>query len=543
VKRAYAALLKKFRPDVDPEGFQRIHAAYQSLLALLEGAGPAVTHPIAPPESETDSTPGELREGFTLLSLARSKNDRVGMEKAMDTLSRACESHPELRADWARLLARAFPEGLVEAGVADTITAEDILAEANAGSLLVARQIVNHWTNTGNLGALVKIGRAASENGVCHHPNCGVLALQLALAIAMRDPGGASCLINVAFRLLPPPQRDAHIPGVENLVQVRALFWHLKDRWKGFWETTLEKLRNNETIPWDEPKAHEHLVALTRETPPDWPGWELLHQILPPLEWSKIILLTDISPMRTKSWFPADLSGWSLTPEDFIARGPQRPLLPPPRTNALRPTIPSRRVPGRSSPHMPRVDELTIDSEDLPSRSQPFRSNHPATHVPRVPIAREAGNRAQNEERSNQSSPGEREVRQRRHHHRSSRRKSSNLPIILIVGVLLVMLRIVFSLFTVPPASSIPPPPEFDPKVFFEQNRDRLPSSILDEEARTRFNILKEESKPLLPGQTTPPNDPIVPPSQTPVPFPFLSELESGSPSGVPSDQVDRKGQ
>ena len=29
VKRAYAALLKKTRPDEDPQGFQTLHEAYQ----------------------------------------------------------------------------------------------------------------------------------------------------------------------------------------------------------------------------------------------------------------------------------------------------------------------------------------------------------------------------------------------------------------------------------------------------------------------------------------------------------------------------------
>lgn len=38
VKRAYASLLKKHRPDVDPEGFRILHDAYQAALAILSGA-------------------------------------------------------------------------------------------------------------------------------------------------------------------------------------------------------------------------------------------------------------------------------------------------------------------------------------------------------------------------------------------------------------------------------------------------------------------------------------------------------------------------
>ena len=33
IKRAYAQLLRRTRPDEDPEGFQRLHAAYKTALA------------------------------------------------------------------------------------------------------------------------------------------------------------------------------------------------------------------------------------------------------------------------------------------------------------------------------------------------------------------------------------------------------------------------------------------------------------------------------------------------------------------------------
>ncbi len=33
IKRAYAAKIKQYRPDVDPEMFQRIHKAYKSVIA------------------------------------------------------------------------------------------------------------------------------------------------------------------------------------------------------------------------------------------------------------------------------------------------------------------------------------------------------------------------------------------------------------------------------------------------------------------------------------------------------------------------------
>ena len=67
VKRAYARCLKTTRPDADPEGFQRLHAAYQAALAAVQEHAPrpaleppAVEHRSpTPTPSSAPSPPGE----------------------------------------------------------------------------------------------------------------------------------------------------------------------------------------------------------------------------------------------------------------------------------------------------------------------------------------------------------------------------------------------------------------------------------------------------------------------------------------------------
>ncbi|GAB3331901.1 hypothetical protein [Marilutibacter aestuarii] len=56
VKRAYAARLKTTRPDTDPEGFQRLHAAYQAALAAAQADAPA-RGPATPPGVEPSPPP------------------------------------------------------------------------------------------------------------------------------------------------------------------------------------------------------------------------------------------------------------------------------------------------------------------------------------------------------------------------------------------------------------------------------------------------------------------------------------------------------
>ncbi len=55
VKRAYAARLKTTRPDTDPEGFQRLHAAYQAALAAVQADD--APRAVAPPAKEVEPAP------------------------------------------------------------------------------------------------------------------------------------------------------------------------------------------------------------------------------------------------------------------------------------------------------------------------------------------------------------------------------------------------------------------------------------------------------------------------------------------------------
>lgn len=71
IKTAYARLLKKTRPDDDPEGFTRLHDAYQSALKQL-------AYNTAPSASYTDWAPADKNNSETPLS------DPVNIEEVME---------------------------------------------------------------------------------------------------------------------------------------------------------------------------------------------------------------------------------------------------------------------------------------------------------------------------------------------------------------------------------------------------------------------------------------------------------------------------
>ena len=54
IRRAYAGLLKDNHPEEDPEGFQRLHSAYQAACrhARQSGRGPLPESPPDPPQAE-----------------------------------------------------------------------------------------------------------------------------------------------------------------------------------------------------------------------------------------------------------------------------------------------------------------------------------------------------------------------------------------------------------------------------------------------------------------------------------------------------------
>ena len=90
IKRAYAQLLKKHRPDRDPDGFIRLREAYETALAGGEQYG-SFAHDDDEPAPLLDVRAirrswRQARDDDALLALLQAQSELRGMERQLETL-------------------------------------------------------------------------------------------------------------------------------------------------------------------------------------------------------------------------------------------------------------------------------------------------------------------------------------------------------------------------------------------------------------------------------------------------------------------------
>ncbi|RYD37232.1 MAG: J domain-containing protein, partial [Verrucomicrobiaceae bacterium] len=103
IKRAYARLLKRHRPDQDPEGFQRVNAAYQQAMQSLRRdpeetpfqTAQAGAAEVTKPAAGDDPTPDQGSSGKREKGLG-AEPDGAAAEEAPVSVSRFLENFPSL---------------------------------------------------------------------------------------------------------------------------------------------------------------------------------------------------------------------------------------------------------------------------------------------------------------------------------------------------------------------------------------------------------------------------------------------------------------
>ncbi|MCB9535477.1 MAG: hypothetical protein H6704_04365 [Myxococcales bacterium] len=111
LRRAYAQLIKRFRPESDPEAFQRIHAAYRQASAALEARGPGTAGPVAdPPAAPAIVEPATLSASIVTLE-ALWADVAAAPERVRASLAQRIEADPGDRDAWLALAAATEATG------------------------------------------------------------------------------------------------------------------------------------------------------------------------------------------------------------------------------------------------------------------------------------------------------------------------------------------------------------------------------------------------------------------------------------------------
>lgn len=346
VKRAYARLLKMHRPDSDPEGFQRIHGAYETVLReieLREGGDAGMPEPVfmipagsvltlddflpaGAKEIEAAELPGLPKPFLAALGIlreVRTSGNTAPAAEALTQLRLVCGEDPALWCEWSKALAEIFfDEGLGAAAIAPLLETQDVLSELRAGESRVAFQMLNYWRREGMLEEMVVMGKALTNQrvgGTFDRGQAGFFALRLAFYLAIPQPGGAGMLVDAAFFWLPARERTSLIPGVEHRLHLGRLFWHLPPKSQRYWEGILDELDDSNPPDWNGEAASRALAELVFATPNDWAGWQFLRSVLPAPRWARVAdALYNRRARPPRPWEPPPAGIW--LPLDYHGR-------------------------------------------------------------------------------------------------------------------------------------------------------------------------------------------------------------------------------
>lgn len=300
IKRAYAKLLRLHRPDVDPQGFQRIQAAYKSAMALVGTRSPTgeAIYSELPLVSPPPALAQDARADFQLPAEfldAQSKLEKAVADKNLPELKEVLELfRPLIREDeatkmaWGKLLETTFN--------ADVETLAGLLPPAGVIRLVEAEQsplaerIMAVWHEQGRIDQLAKMASSiAKRPSAFPHVEQTLTCARLGILLAFRRPTLAEQLANKVFPQLPPGNaRDFVMAQIENRLSIGKVFSSLGPVPVHFWEKQLCESGDPSQLDWDTDEARKALHQLSINASPDWPGFAILHRILPKFYWDRL---------------------------------------------------------------------------------------------------------------------------------------------------------------------------------------------------------------------------------------------------------------
>ena len=291
VKVAYARLIKQYRPDSDPEGFQRVRQAYEVALAMLKNGqrrDPSAEEAAKPSFDDSApvvaSQPAELIEAEVAIGRAREANDNAALAKSISALQDLCQRLKPGRASiqlWQETLHRVT-EGK-SALVALGVPIPQLIHEMENGSAIITHAVLGHWEGLEQTDNLVEVAEALiASQARLQNREAAIVALRLGVETGFVKPVLSTVLVKFAFPHVDRDARDALIPKIEEQAAIGNLMPGLRKEQQLFWR---QRLRNGrQEWDWSCPEANTALDYLARQMPPQWTGFGIVRQVAPQ-EW------------------------------------------------------------------------------------------------------------------------------------------------------------------------------------------------------------------------------------------------------------------
>ena len=300
IKRAYAKLLRMHRPDVDPEGFQRIQAAYKTAMHLVgnrNGTGevshlelPLVSAPNKPADEvePVDVLPPEFAEAKSRLEKAVAEKQGSELKEALDLFRPIIRENEAARNAWGQLLDQTFNADVET--LASLLPSAGVIRLLEAGQSPLAERIMAVWHEQGRTDQLSQMAASLlKRTSGFPHLEQTLTCARLGILLAFRRPTLAEQLANSVFPQLPPGRdRDFVMAQIENRLSIGKVFGNLGPVPIQFWEKQLCESGDPSQLDWDTDEARKALHQLAMNASPDWPGFAILHRILPKFYWDRL---------------------------------------------------------------------------------------------------------------------------------------------------------------------------------------------------------------------------------------------------------------
>lgn len=289
VKSAYARLIKKHRPDEDPEGFQKVRQAFEAAMAWLasgrdRGSETVIIPNDPPPEPSAAPVPPALIEVEMEVIAARDANNLATMALAMTKLLPVCLAIAPGAAGvqlWQDSL-RRVTEGRVERLVPGILTAQ-LMTELEHGTAVITHAVLDHCEMANEMTPALALGSAILESPkrVASY-EASIAALRVALLTGFLVPMNVPKLCNIAFPHVDKQARETLIPQAEQQAAIGRIMFGLRHDLVRFWHPRI--LRPRASWNWDDEESQRVLAELAKARDAYWQGYNIIRQVVPE-EW------------------------------------------------------------------------------------------------------------------------------------------------------------------------------------------------------------------------------------------------------------------